>query len=156
MNPCYFVLGLELIMNRLFHAKIQKSSWLLLMVLLVLAVFAMWNKSPILMAIAMLLMVVIIERMIHTTYTIDKSGNLIIHKGRFSKDKIISLKDIQRIDRVNSMRIFGKSISTCLFIVCNEGRQIQVIPRLEDEFVECVRKRRLELDNDKRKDENEI
>lgn len=135
-------------MNRLFRAKIHKGSYVMLLALLVLTVFCMWNKAAVIMGVAMVLMVVVIERMINTTYTVTSDGRLVIHKGRLSKDVTLDVRGIQRIDRAQGYRLFGASLQSSLIIVMDDGRQVCVTPALEDEFVDCIRRKRLKLDQE--------
>ncbi|KAA5376951.1 ABC transporter, partial [Phocaeicola dorei] len=57
-------------MNRIFHARIAMGQYLFLILIGILAVYMLWYKSPFLAAIFMLWLVVIIEKLIHTTYTV--------------------------------------------------------------------------------------
>ena len=131
-------------MNRVFQAKINIGNYILLILLLLMAIHSMWCVNGILLCLSLLLLVVIIERMIHTTYTITTDGMLIINNGRFSRRKEVPLSDINSIERIRGMRIGGKTISTSLLITCKNGKIFQVSPRNEDDFVKCVQKRRIQ------------
>lgn len=131
-------------MNRVFQAKINIGNYILLILLLLVAIHSMWCVNGILLCLSLLLLVVIIERMIHTTYTITTNGILIINNGRFSRRKEVPLNDINGIERIRGMRIGGKTISTSLLITCKNGKLVQVSPRNEDDFVKCVQKRRIQ------------
>lgn len=131
-------------MNRVFQAKINIGNYILLILLLLVAIHSMWYVNGILLCLSLLLLVVIIERMIHTTYTITTDGILIINNGRFSRRKEVPLSDINSIERIRGMRIGGKTISTSLLITCKNGKIFQVSPRNEDDFVKCVQKRRIQ------------
>lgn len=131
-------------MNRVFQAKINIGNYILLILLLLVAIHSMWCVNGILLCLSLLLLVVIIERMIHTTYTITTDGMLIINNGRFSRRKEVPLSDINSIERIRGMRIGGKTISTSLLITCKNGKIFQVSPRNEDDFVKCVQKRRMQ------------
>ena len=61
-------------MNRIFHARIAMGQYLFLILIGILAVYMLWYKSPFLAAIFMLWLVVIIEKLIHTTYTVTPEG----------------------------------------------------------------------------------
>lgn len=131
-------------MNRVFQAKINIGNYILLILLLLVAIHSMWCVNGLLLCLSLLLLVVIIERMIHTTYTITTNGMLIINNGRFSRRKEVPLSDINSIERIRGMRIGGKTISTSLLITCKNGKIFQVSPRNEDDFVKCVQKRRIQ------------
>ncbi len=64
-------------MNRIFHARIAMGQYLFLILIGILAVYMLWYKSPFLAAIFMLWLVVIIEKLIHTTYTVTPDGKLV-------------------------------------------------------------------------------
>ena len=53
----------------------------------------------------MLLLVVSIEKLIHTTYTVTADNRLLLFFGRFSRGREILLKDITSVERTSSMRI---------------------------------------------------
>ena len=74
-------------MNRIFHARIAMGQYLFLILIGILAVYMLWYKSPFLAAIFMLWLVVIIEKLIHTTYTVTPDGKLVLSFGRFSRSK---------------------------------------------------------------------
>jgi len=121
----------------------------LLAALLSVAIYLIWQTTAlpkvgvgVLIAIDLLIMVVIIEKMIHTTYTVTSSDLLIIHTGRFSKDKTISISDIDRIDRINRMRIGGKPLQTSLVVVTNDQKEYFITPKNEEDFIKCIAKHR--------------
>ncbi len=132
-------------MNRLFHARIQPASYVLMAIILCMTLYAMWERMPVLIVVLLLLLVVVIERVIHTTYTITSDNRLLIHTGRYSKDKTVPLADIRRLERISAMRFFGKSFRSFVYIECAGGRVFSLIPTDEAEFVKCIEKRLLEL-----------
>lgn len=122
---------------------------MLLAALLSVAVYLIWETasltkqgSGILIAVDLLLMVIIVERIIHTTYTVTHDNKLVIHKGRFSKDIILPLDNIDRVDRINSMRIGGKALRSTLAIVMSDKSEHYIYPRNEEEFVQYLIKRK--------------
>ncbi len=129
-------------MNRTFHAKIRIGSYVLLAALLAVAIYSTWQVNGIMLGASLLLMVIVIERMIHTCYVVSGDGMLTISKGRFVKDKVIPLDDISRIDKVETMRVFGKSLNSFLFVVTKSGEQYAVIPHQEEEFVKYIMKKK--------------
>lgn len=129
-------------MNRLFHAKIGWNSWALLAVVLGITLYSIWEiKNGVLLCALMLFLVIIIERMIHTTYTVTTDNLLVVHTGRFSKDKVIPLSDIKTIQKVETMRIMGRPLRSCIVIEYGEGKIISLIPNTPDEFIRVVSKR---------------
>ncbi len=128
-------------MNRLFHARIQPSAYVLLAILLGMTVYSMWIVNGILIAVMLLLLVVVVERIIHTTYTVTSDNILVIHTGRYSTDKTVPLANIRRMERIESLRLFGKVLRTFVLVECMDGRCFAVIPTDEAGFINCIKKR---------------
>lgn len=135
-------------MNRTFHVRITWYQYLYLILLGGLSFFLLWDKSIILAAICMVMLVFLIERFIHTTYTITADGRLILSTGRFSKSKIIWLKDIVSIECRNSVKIGGFSVLRYVMIGYGTGRYVSVLPLKEQEFVDLLEARKKELNKD--------
>lgn len=127
-------------MDRVFQARIRISSILLLAAVTVAAVYFMWCKNGILMAVALLFMVVVIEMMVKTAYTVKASGMLVIKRGRFSRTVEINLQDIESIERINRFRVFGRTMSKYLLIHVKGGASVAVMPVNEEGFVKCIEK----------------
>lgn len=134
-------------MNRLFHAKIEMGSFVLLAAVLGVTVYIMWvSRNGIAICLMLLLLTVMIERIIHTHYTVTADGKLVIHTGRFSKDKVIELSSIKTIERVSSLNLFGHSFRSNVVIECMDGRIFSVIPKEEEKFVKYVERTISELE----------
>lgn len=137
-------------MYRQFQAKIPFGNYVLLAALLSVAIYLIWQTTAvprqicgIIIAAVLFFMVLIVERMIHTTYTLTGDNKLIIHTGRLNKDSVISIDEIERIDRINRLRIAGKSMQTSIVIVLHDGKEVFVNPKNEEDFIKCIAKRRL-------------
>ena len=76
-------------MNRIFHARIAWYQYFLLIVLGANAFGFLWCKYILLAVFMMLLLIVVIEQVIHTTYTVTPEGELILSYGRFTRKKTI-------------------------------------------------------------------
>ncbi len=70
-------------MNRIFHARIAMGQYLFLILIGILTVYMLWSKLSLPAALFMLWLVVIIEKLIHTTYTVTPDGKLMLSFGRF-------------------------------------------------------------------------
>ncbi|WP_290396584.1 ABC transporter, partial [uncultured Bacteroides sp.] len=92
-------------MNRIFHARIAMGQYLFLILIGILTVYMLWSKLSLPAALFMLWLVVIIEKLIHTTYTVTPDGKLMLSFGRFSRSKEILIKDIASVERASSMQI---------------------------------------------------
>ena len=132
-------------MQRLFHAKIQFQSWVLLIAVLFVFAYSAWHKQPIILLLSLILLIVMIDRMIHTTYTISDT-HLIIHTGKFSKDQLIPLENLIRLEKISGIRLFGKSFNSFLLLTYQEEgieKSQAVIPQNEDDFVKCLQKHKI-------------
>ncbi len=132
-------------MNRIFHARTAWYHYFLLIVLGVNVVAALWSKQGVLSIIFMLLLVVIIEQIIHTAYTVTADDMLIISNGRFLKKQTIPIRDITAVRKHHSMKFGRFSITNYVLIDYGAGKQASAIPVKEQEFMELLEKRRKEL-----------
>ena len=128
-------------MNRIFHARIAWYHYFLLLVLTVNAVGALWCKYILPAVLLMLLLIVVIEQIIHTVYTVSADGNLEISMGRFIRKKVIPIAEITAIRKYHSMK-FGKfSVTNYVLIEYGNGKFASVKPVKEHEFVELIKKK---------------
>ncbi len=136
-------------MNRQFHSKTSIRNYVLLAALLSVAIYFVWHTdqlsrqvSGLVLVVILLLMVLIVERMVHTTYTLTKEHTLVIDHGKLSRPKVIPLHDIDRIDRINRLRFGGKPLITSLVIVLHSGTEYYITPRNEEDFIQCIIQRK--------------
>lgn len=132
-------------MNRIFHARIHALMYALVLILLFGAGTAFWYHMPICGGAFLLLLVLAIERIIHTTYTITADGLLCISYGRFARTRTIPLKDIVRVERIRRMRTGRHCLLSYLLIVYGQGKETAVMPMKEDEFMETLIAKRKKL-----------
>lgn len=112
-------------MNRIFHARIAIGQYLFLVLTTIIVVYAMWMQHAVMAILFMLLLVIAIERLIHTTYTLTTDDKLLLFYGRFSRSEEISLKDIISVERASSMKIGRFAVMRyvlCAGEVRNEGK----------------------------------
>lgn len=128
-------------MNRIFHARIAWYQYFLLIVLTVNAVGALWTKTILLAVLLMLFMIVLVEQIIHTTYTVTPDGKLLVYKGRFSRKKEISLAEISSVEQCRSMKFGQFSVTRYVLIGYGKGKFEAVMPVKEREFMELMAKR---------------
>lgn len=129
-------------MNRIFHARIAMGQYLFLIPIGILAVYMLWYKSPFLAAIFMLWLVVIIEKLIHTTYTVTPDGKLVLSFGRFSRSKEILMKDITSVERASSMQVGRFAVMRYVLVKYGEGKCAVLLPVKEEEFIRLLEERR--------------
>lgn len=128
-------------MNRIFHARIAGYQYFLILVLGANAVMALWGKHAILAIIWMLLLVVVIERIIHTSYTITTDDQLILFSGRFIRKRTIPLKDITSVALHHSMKFGRFSVLRYVLIEYGHGKYATALPVKEKEFIALIEQR---------------
>lgn len=70
-------------MNRIFHKRITWGIVVAILADAVVAIWAFWIKQALLAIVFLLMLIILIERAIHTTYTLTTDDKLIIYNGRF-------------------------------------------------------------------------
>ena len=128
-------------MNRIFHARIAWYHYFLLLVLTVNAVGALWCKYILVAVLFMLMLIVVIEQIIHTAYTVTTNGNIEISRGRFIRKKVIPISEITTIQRYRSMKFGSFSVTDYILIEYGKDKFASVMPVKEHEFVELIKKK---------------
>ena len=130
------------IMNRIFHARIAMGQYLFLVLIGFLAVYGLWEKRIVVAIISMLWLIIMIEKLIHTTYTITPDGKLVLFFGRFSRGKEILLKDIVSVERASSVQ-FGKfAVMRYVLVKYGTGKCEALLPVKEEEFIRLLEERK--------------
>ena len=128
-------------MNRIFHARIAWYQYFLLVVLTVNVVGALWCKYILPAVLLILMLIVVIEQIIHTVYTVTPDGILKISTGRFIRKKVIPISEITAIRKCHSMKFGRFSVTEYVLIEYGKGKFVSVMPVKEREFVELLEKR---------------
>ena len=128
-------------MNRIFHARIASYQYFLLVVLGGNAALALWGKHGILTMIWMLLLVVVIERIIHTTYTITADDQLVLFSGRFIRKRIIPIQEIRTVAVHRSMKVGRFSVLRYVLIEYGKGKYTTALPVKEQAFLALINQR---------------
>lgn len=131
-------------MNRIFHARVPWYAFVLLILLSVVVVWSYWERIGLLAAVALLMMVFVVERVIHTSYTITTDGMLIVNRGRFSSRIVVPLTSIRSIERINGVRLGSVCLKRYLLLHYAEGgeKTMALIPVKENEMVDYIIKQR--------------
>ena len=128
-------------MNRIFHARIAIGQYLFLFLVAGMTVWALWDKHIVLALIMAAILIVGIEKLIHTTYTLTSDGNLVLYYGRFMKGKTISLQEVTGVESVCQIRLFGVGLMRCVLV--HHGNKTEALmPVKEEEFIEVINKKR--------------
>lgn len=129
-------------MNRIFHARIAAGQYLFLLIATAVTIHEMWMKHAVLTIVFMLLLIIAIERLIHTTYTLTADGRLILYFGRFTRSKEIFLKDIISVERSSSMKIGRFAVMRYVLVrYGTKGKCAVLLPVKEDMFIKMLRER---------------
>ena len=128
-------------MNRIFHARIAWYQYFLLVVLTVNVVGALWCKYILPAVLLILMLIVVIEQIIHTVYTVTPDGILEISTGRFIRKKVIPISEITAIRKCHSMKFGRFSVTEYVLIEYGKGKFVSVMPVKEREFVGLLEKR---------------
>ena len=128
-------------MNRIFHARIAWYQYFLLVVLTVNVVGALWCKYILPAVLLILMLIVVIEQIIHTVYTVTPDWILEISTGRFIRKKVIPISEITAIRKCHSMKFGRFSVTEYVLIEYGKGKFVSVMPVKEREFVELLEKR---------------
>ena len=128
-------------MNRIFHARIAWYQYFLLVVLTVNVAGALWCKYILPTVLLILMLIIVIEQIIHTVYTITPDGILEISTGRFIRKKVIPVSGITAIKKCHSMKFGRFSVTEYVLIEYGKGKFVSVMPVKEREFVGLLEKR---------------
>ena len=128
-------------MNRVFHARITWYHLLFLVLVSVCTVYLVWHKQALGALLFSLVLLVLIECVIHTTYTVTAEGLLVIVKGRFYKKRTIPIGEILSIERKRSMTVFNCSMTHFVLIRWGYDKYVALIPVKEKEFIQLIRER---------------
>ena len=120
-------------MKRTFHSRFTMSAKLTIILLGIASFLLMWRMSIAALPVMMML-VISIERVIHTEYVFTEKGTLIISRGRFARTVTIDLAKVNGIRQVRN--VWGR----WLVIECADGSRTAVQPRNEGEFIRMIYK----------------
>ncbi len=130
-------------MNRTFQAKSGFYAWLLVALTAIVAFLSLWYKNPFVAIIALVLLGIIVERIIHTVYILTEDGFLVIYKGRFAKEQRIAIKEISSVEGCRSFNIGRYHMLEYLLIhYGNNNETVSLMPLLPDEFLKYLEKKR--------------
>lgn len=123
-------------MNRVFHHRISIPDMSGILVFAALTFYFFWQKQPLVALPLAAVWVVLVERVLHTSYRFEPDG-LRISRGRFAREEFIPLASIHACHVMRNC--FG--LVHYLLIEHGEGRMASVQPACENEFMEELKKR---------------
>lgn len=128
-------------MDRIFHARIHWLMYLFLLVLTGGVFLSFFYRLGLCAGLTLLLLVVVVERIVHTAYTLTADGRLVVSHGRFSRPKVVDLRRVRRVERCRRLRVGGRSLFAYLLVVCDDEGGVAVMPVDEEGFVRELSKR---------------
>ena len=123
--------------TRTYRARVQVGNWILIAILSVLTIYLIWEGNGLLIAASLLLLLIIIERTIHTEYQLNEEC-LTVNNGKLSKRQVIPMESIKRIERIRRIRIGKQALISYLLIVYGEDKTVVVIPKEEEAFIKQI------------------
>ena len=126
--------------KRVFHQRFTLAAKCGIALCVLLMIYLFWIKVAIVSLFLLIIGVGMIERVLHTTYTVgetDEGYFLLVDKGRFSFPTLLPVSEIRRVIPMN--RLFG--LSRYLLVEYGENRLLSVEPEEENEFIAEIKKR---------------
>ncbi len=139
-------------MNRSFHYRASWLNYTCIIVVAVAAMYSLWHRSVVNAIVGFLLMgvvVLMIERIIHTVYVLTSDGRLIISRGRFSREISVPVNEIIRMSVIRPKLLGVRYI----LIEYGAGHETTVQPVNEEAFMREVRDRQERVCINEDKDE---
>ena len=128
-------------MNRVFHARILPAYVLALALFAYLLIHAFWVKSALLALLCMVVLVLVVERIIHTQYTVTADGRLLVDRGRFRRRLELAVTDILLVEQVKAPLFGALLVSHYVLVHYKGGKTVALLPVREEEFIQVLRKR---------------
>lgn len=107
-----------------------------ILLFLLLALYAFWIKNAVVGLIMAFLLIVLVERTLHSEYIIS-DGNLIINNGKLARAKTINIQEIHDCKPMTS--VFGL-VRYLLLTYGASDRMISVQPQNEAAFITTLQK----------------
>lgn len=133
-------------MDRQFTAKISTLHYMYLILMAGITIFGMCTGNFVCIALGGLFLLLGVERVVHTTYTVSANGNLQIDNGRFARKQTIQLTDVEMVEKMGYLSVGKRRIFPYVMVVYSKNRTLNLYPSNEDEFIRCIMKRIRELD----------
>lgn len=128
-------------MDRIFHARTSWYQFLLLILLGVNLFFFMWCKLILWALVMTFLLILVIEQITHTTYTVTADGRLDLYYGRFRRRCTVSLDEIRSVKSMHSFKVGERPLIHYLLIEYGTRQFVSLIPTDEEAFLQFLHKR---------------
>lgn len=128
-------------MNRIFHVKITTGAYLFLVLFTAIMAFSFWNMQSLVGLVMALALIVIIESIIHSTYTLTSEGNLVVYRGRFLKTRTIPYTDITDVELKSTSGLGGVMTSQYVLVHYGDRKLLSLVPVKPKDFINALVKR---------------
>lgn len=128
-------------MNRTFQARVTIGQYFALLLCTFMAGYGLWHKEWPIALLFMLLLILTIEQLIHSAYTVLAEGRLVISRGRFRKVRQIALADVRLVERVKAPLLGALFVSHYVLVHYTGGKPLALLPANEEEFLKTLAKR---------------
>lgn len=133
-------------MVRTFHASVDKPILLgCLMPSTVLAAYFFWERMPLAGLAFLLLMVLFVERIIHTSYTFCDDGTLRVDRGRFARKRSVHVTEVAEVRIVRPGRLSLLRRSPAVMLTLANRSEWILTPVPAEEFCHYLLKKKEEL-----------
>ena len=123
-------------MIRSFHHRTTVGAVCGILLFLLLALYAFWIKNAVVGLVMAFLLIVLVERTLHSEYIIS-DGKLIINNGKLARAKTINIQEIHDCKPMTS--VFGL-VRYLLLTYEASDRMISVQPQNEAAFIMTLQK----------------
>lgn len=123
-------------MTRSFHHRTTVGAVCGILLFLLLALYAFWIKNAVVGLVMAFLLIVLVERTLHSEYIIS-DGKLIINNGKLARAKTINIQEIHDCKPMTS--VFGL-VRYLLLTYGASDRMISVQPQNEAAFITTLQK----------------
>ena len=125
-------------MDRTFQARATAGQYLALSLYTLMTVYGLWHKGWLVALVFMLLLVVLIEQIVHSAYTVRAAGELVVRRGRFRRTRCIPLQEISLAERVASPLFGALFVSHYVLVHYAGGKSLALLPAHEEEFLKTL------------------
>lgn len=134
-------------MDRTFHEKGSWPGFALVVILAGFVIHLFWYRSSINALMALILswfLIIVIDKMINSTYTFTDDFKLVIRYGKFSKETVIMINEITDAKIVN-VKVFNRRY---VLVTYGADHELGVRPDNESRFIRELKKRQKQLDEE--------
>ena len=134
-------------MDRTFHEKGSWAGFALVVILAGFIIHLFWYRSSINALMGLILagfLLIVIDKMINSTYTFTDDFKLIIRNGKFSKETVILINEITSA-RIVEVKVFSRKY---VLITYGADHELGIRPESDDKFLRELKIRQKKLDEE--------